>query len=501
MGNCFTSCFEVIFQSEYEPIPDFNEDNLDSSNSNGAEDIIKVLRSRDKSLSEPIIHDGGSRNEIILPQQFGKFYELGPLLGIGTTSKVYKVHRRITKQSCTDERPLACKIIDKRGILYGVESIDIDPLLQQLCREVEILKRIQHPNIVTFYDYMETRDKLFIITERLDGGELFEHILNNGPLKEAFACQVLYGVFEAVAYLHERGVIHRDIKAENLIFFRNTNKSSSNCEGSSHSFGGADTGELSLKLIDFGFSTVLRHELTGSFMGTGGYIAPEIRSNKHYSASVDSWSLGVLLYCTLSARLPFGISLDTLPSGIEDCRGAFELTFPGDGGDDVQDSQGGCWAGGVSESCKDLLRRLLEVDPIKRYTARDAINHPWVKFALYTSLLNYPVTKSSFSLFMCAVCRGAAESSAAHSRSRLRRQQYHYSWPLLQSHRTVQVPPHRLHGRPRRTQQRRQPSACDCTCHSNHGAGAAGPKGTYGATGVQRLPARWWGSHCCYRRA
>jgi serine/threonine protein kinase len=286
---------------------------------------------------------------------------MGELVGIGTTSKVYKVVPKRPGKSSAECQPLACKIIDKRGLTNEIDDDDVDPLLEQLCREVEILRRIHHENIVTFYDYTETKDKLFIITERLDGGELFEYILNNGPLNEEFACRMLYGVFSAVAYLHERGVVHRDIKAENLIFCKDGN------------------GQDSLKLIDFGFSTVLRHQMTGSFMGTGGYIAPEIRQNKSYSNSVDSWSLGVLIYCTLSARLPFGISIDALPSSIDQCRGVFDLTFPAKH-----------WAH-VSAGCKDLVAQLLEIDPNKRLTARAALSHAWVsELHACTSRQNVP---------------------------------------------------------------------------------------------------------------
>jgi serine/threonine protein kinase len=339
MGSCFSDCYDAYFASEYQAIP---------------EDVAEERDRSCSSITTGTYHSEGNlwsdagNTDFVLPSEFSKFYILGELVGIGTTSKVYKVIPKRGGKAMTDCQPLACKIIDKRGLTNDIDYDDVDPLLEQLCREVEILRRIHHENIVTFYDYTETKDKLFIITERLDGGELFEYILNNGPLNEEFACRMLHGVFSAVAYLHERGVVHRDIKAENLIF----------CKDSS--------GQDSLKLIDFGFSTVLRHQMTGSFMGTGGYIAPEIRQNKSYSNSVDSWSLGVLVYCTLSARLPFGISIDALPSSIDQCRGIFDLTFPAKH-----------WAN-VSPECKDLVTRLLEIDPNKRLTARGALNHAWV---------------------------------------------------------------------------------------------------------------------------
>lgn len=245
-------------------------------------------------------------------------------------------------------RDLACKIIDKNKLTVGMDPFDIGPLLLQLRREVDILRKLHHPNIVSFYDFMETKDKLFIITEHLSGGELFDYILNNGPLSENLTRKILFGVFNAVLYLHERGVIHRDIKAENLIFFKNIN------------------GEFSLKLIDFGFSTILKNNLTGSFLGTGGYIAPEIRQNRNYSTSVDNWALGILLYCTLSARLPFSVSVDSIPQTKESCKNLFLLKFPSSH-----------WSH-ISDNCKNLIHQLLEVDPMKRITVKEALNHAWV---------------------------------------------------------------------------------------------------------------------------
>jgi len=364
MGCCLSCIEEEASRFGYERIPDTpngrkNEPILPSSSSSTAVTTTKAplsagrsakrkpLRSKEESQSEPIIDMEEKSTKIGFPKQFGQFYDVGTLVGVGTTSKVYRVYHRINKLTNASKQPLACKVIDKRGITVGMDDTDIEPLLEQLRKEVDILRRIHHQNIVSFVDFMETSSKLFIITERLDGGELFDHLLNNGPLTEQLACQVLHGVFSAVAYLHERGVIHRDIKAENLIFFHNTR------------------GELSLKLIDFGFSTILGHDMTGSFMGTGGYIAPEIRQNKTYSTSVDSWSLGVLLYCTLSAKLPFTISIDALPSSTKACREAFSLVFPPQ-----------LWCH-ISETCKDLISSLLEIDPIKRITARTAVQHPW----------------------------------------------------------------------------------------------------------------------------
>lgn len=330
MGNCFRDCYDVYFASEYTEIPD------DDANARDVKSDVMSETSGESMMTR----------DTILPVQLDMYYEIGPIVGIGTTSKVHLVKRK--NLHWKDNQQLVCKIINKHRIVKGVEDSDIDPLLDLLCREVEILKMIHHDNVVKYYDFMQSKDKLFIITERLEGGELFEYIITNGPLKEEFTNRIMYGVFAAVAYLHERGIVHRDIKAENLLFHKSS--------------GGEDV----LKLIDFGFSTLLDSDSTLSFIGTGGYIAPEIRQRRAYSTEVDNWSLGVLLFCTLSAKLPFDVSLDEIPDSLESCRGSYELVFAPKS-----------WSH-ISDECKDLIARLLEVNPERRLTANQALHHPWV---------------------------------------------------------------------------------------------------------------------------
>lgn len=250
MGNCCQRCSKLIhgFINEYQSICDNNQNHC-TSHSVYDQNISYQNQTTQKTsnLNSNISHinERSNQHAFEFPEQFGKLYEISNLVGIGTTAKVYKVHSKLNKI------PLVCKVIEKYTITTGMNMIEIEFVIDQLRKEVDILKRINHENIVTFYDFMETKDKLLIITEHLDGGELFDYILNNGPLNESSTCQVMYGVFAAIIYLHDRGVIHRDIKPENLIFFRN------------------QLGDISLKLIDFGFSTILNHNLTGSFMGTG----------------------------------------------------------------------------------------------------------------------------------------------------------------------------------------------------------------------------------------
>ena len=152
------------------------------------------------------------------------------------------------------------------------------------------------------------------------GDELFEHIVRHGPLSENLCREVMRGVFSAVSYLHDRGVLHRDIKAENVIIQLEETSIDGVLSASS------------VKLIDFGFSTMLRRtDLTGSFLGTGGYLAPEIRQQRLYGVSIDNWALGTLLYCSISGHLPFGSDFDAITRSASrtSCQKMFVLHMEG----------------------------------------------------------------------------------------------------------------------------------------------------------------------------
>ena len=119
-------------------------------------------------------------------------------------------------------------------------------------------------------------------------------------------------------------------------------------------------------MIDFGFSTILGRDATSSFLGTGGYIAPEMRQQRHYSMGVDIWSCGILLYFLLSGQLPFATSIEQLPQDINSCEQRFKLNFPI-----------GKWSQ-HSEQCKDFIKGLLDVNPVRRMTSQQALQNPWL---------------------------------------------------------------------------------------------------------------------------
>lgn len=169
---------------------------------------------------------------------------IGPLIGFGTTSKVYALKQNVNKSQV----PFACKVICKKRLSLDKNS---ELVMHQLRSESSILKKLNHQNIVQVYDVIETKNTLFIVMEYVSGGELFHHIVNNGPLSEVATQKVVKGVFSAVEYLHERGFIHRDIKAENILFTKHPPPSK-------------DTDAWDVKIIDFGFSKRSGHILLPS---------------------------------------------------------------------------------------------------------------------------------------------------------------------------------------------------------------------------------------------
>jgi serine/threonine protein kinase len=167
--------------------------------------------------------------------------------------------------------------------------------------------------------------------------------------------------------MHSQNIIHRDLKPENLLL---TSK-------------GADA---EVKLIDFGLAKVMRESVASSFLGTKGYLAPEMLQRQSYDKSIDMWALGVIVFVLLCGCLPFDDDSSKISSESA-ARKKFALRFPK-------------WASSMSSSAKDLLYNLLEINPKTRYTADQALNHPWVsgKTVIPNSYLQSPslMSKSDF---------------------------------------------------------------------------------------------------------
>ncbi|KAJ4981510.1 hypothetical protein NE237_032347 [Protea cynaroides] len=201
-------------------------------------------------------------------------YEIGKLLGHGTFAKVYHARNVKTGES------VAIKVLDKEKILRG-------GMIAHIKREIAILRRVRHPNIVQLFEVMATKSKIYFVMEYVRGGELFNKVAK-GRLKEDVARKYFQQLISAIGFCHARGVYHRDLKPENLLLDENGN----------------------LKVSDFGLSAVsdqMRQDgLFHTFCGTPAYVAPEVLARKGYDAAkADIWSCGVVLFVLMAGYLPF----------------------------------------------------------------------------------------------------------------------------------------------------------------------------------------------------
>ncbi|KAG1371475.1 CBL-interacting protein kinase 18 [Cocos nucifera] len=201
-------------------------------------------------------------------------YEVGRLLGQGTFAKVYYARNIGTSQS------VAIKVIDKEKVLKV-------GLIDQIKREISVMRLVRHPNVVQLYEVMATKSKIYFVLEFVKGGELF-HKVSKGRLKEDVARKYFQQLISAVDFCHSRGVYHRDLKPENLLLDDNGN----------------------LKVSDFGLSALAETKrqdgLLHTTCGTPAYVAPEVISRKGYDgAKADIWSCGVILFVLMAGCLPF----------------------------------------------------------------------------------------------------------------------------------------------------------------------------------------------------
>ncbi|CAG5120317.1 unnamed protein product [Candidula unifasciata] len=235
------------------------------------------------------------------------------------------------------------------GHSYAVKIMDKDK--RDPSEEVEILLRFgHHPNVITLRDVFDNGSKVYLVTELMQGGELLDKILRQKFFSEREASSVLQIIAKTVEYLHANGVVHRDLKPSNILY-----------ADDSYSPG-------SLRICDFGFAKQLRAE-NGLLMTpcyTANFVAPEVLKRQGYDASCDIWSLGVLLYTMLAGYTPFANGPNDTPNDIlaRIGEGKFSLV-------------GGNWES-VSPQAKDLVKRMLHIDPHNRLTATQVLNHPWI---------------------------------------------------------------------------------------------------------------------------
>ncbi|XP_058490710.1 MAP/microtubule affinity-regulating kinase 4 isoform X1 [Solea solea] len=281
--------------------------------------------------------------------------------GTGWSSRSLGARCRNSIALCSDEQPhignyRLLKTIGKgnfakvklaRHILTGIEvaikiidKTQLNPTsLQKLFREVRIMKTLKHPNIVRLFEVIETEKTLYLIMEYASGGEVFDYLVARGRMKEKEARSKFRQIVSAVYYCHQRKIVHRDLKAENLLLDADSN----------------------IKIADFGFS----NEFTAgskldTFCGSPPYAAPELFQGKKYDGpEVDIWSLGVILYTLVSGSLPFdGQNLKELRERV--LRGKYRVPFY------------------MSTDCEGIIRRFLVLNPAKRCSLEQIMKDKWI---------------------------------------------------------------------------------------------------------------------------
>jgi serine/threonine protein kinase len=220
----------------------------------------------------------------------------------------------------------------------------------QVRNEIAVLKKVSmgHQNILTLVDYFETMNNLYLVTDLALGGELFDRICRKGSYYESDAADLIRAVLSAVAYLHDHGIVHRDLKPENLLFR-------------------TPEDNADLLIADFGLSRIMDEEqfhVLTTTCGTPGYMAPEIFKKTGHGKPVDLWALGVITYFLLCGYTPFDRDSD-----FEEMQAILNA--------DYSFTPLEYWRG-VSDSAKDFIRRCLTIDPAKRMTAHEALQHPFV---------------------------------------------------------------------------------------------------------------------------
>ncbi|KAB8664819.1 hypothetical protein FH972_026244 [Carpinus fangiana] len=287
-------------------------------------------------------------------------------MGDGAFSNVYRA-----KDSQGQYGEVAIKVVRK----FEMNSSQRANIL----KEVQIMRQIDHPNIVKLIDFSEARQYYYIILELCPGGELFHQIVRLTYFSEDLSRHVIIQVAQALEYLHEEaGVVHRDIKPENLLFYptpfvptKNPKPKGADEEDK------ADEGEFvkgvgsggigTIKIADFGLSKVIWDNQTMTPCGTVGYTAPEIVKDERYSKSVDMWALGCVLYTLLCGFPPFyDESIQVLTEKV--ARGQYTFLSP--------------WWDDISKSAQDLISHLLTVNPDKRYSIKQFLDHPWIRESL-----------------------------------------------------------------------------------------------------------------------
>ncbi|SCU96553.1 LADA_0H01530g1_1 [Lachancea dasiensis] len=284
-------------------------------------------------------------------------WKLGATLGAGSTGKVLMAQHEITGQQA------AVKIVSKSifsSLGNGtsstvVGSSDPDVLPYGIEREIIIMKLLNHPNVLRLYDVWETNSSLYMVLEYVEKGELFNLLVDRGPLPEHEAIRFFRQIIIGISYCHALGIVHRDLKPENLLLDHKYN----------------------IKIADFGMAALeSKDKLLETSCGSPHYAAPEIVSGLPYHGfESDVWSCGVILFALLTGRLPFDEEDGNIRNLLLKVQsGRFEMP-------DTDE---------ISSEAQNLISKILTVDPAARIKAREILKHPLLQ--------KYPSIKDSKSI-------------------------------------------------------------------------------------------------------
>lgn len=302
-----------------------------------------------QEVKEPSQVDGHRVSKILnklsgQPQSFvnKKDYIFGKTLGAGTFGVVRQARKISTKEN------VAVKILLKKALKGN------DVQLQLLYDELKILQRLDHPNIVKFKDWFESKDKFYIVTQLATGGELFDRIIAKGKFTEKDAVKIVEQILSAVEYIHSKNIVHRDLKPENVLYI-------------------SPSDDSPLVVADFGIAKELKSgdDLIFKAAGSLGYVAPEVLTTSGHGKPCDIWSLGVITYTLLCGYSPF--IAESVEGFLEECTAdKTPVKFHKPYWDDI------------SEDARKFILRALVLNPKNRPSASELLRDPWIVNCKYT---------------------------------------------------------------------------------------------------------------------
>jgi calcium-dependent protein kinase len=263
-------------------------------------------------------------------------YEIISQIGKGGYSKVFEVRNKTTNAI------RACKYISKAKMN--------EKTLKRTLREINMLKKLDHPNIIKLYEVYESKNSIYLIMEKCNGGELFdniiEHITKGKMYSEKQVSEIISQILSAINYCHKNGICHRDLKPENILLLNKENENEENNK---------------IKIIDFGLSQYISDKKLNSRVGTAYYVSPEVLSGE-YTQKCDVWSIGIILCVLLTGEPPFNGANDSI---IYNKIKNYNYHFSNK------------WRY-ISDEAKDLVSHMLVPENI-RFDINQVISHPWFK--------------------------------------------------------------------------------------------------------------------------